>query len=570
MSAASKFRTASCLLFLLSIFTTQTMAQTWTKQLADGVILTQTVKPSSTHPLITNLLKIDPKAPGISIKTVLGQGRVFGKDATKGRETVSSIAKRLNAVAVVNAGYFWQSGDPLNISIVDGELVSEPYPGRVVFGITRDGRFLFDTLTFDAKICTPDAKTISIRGLNRLCGKNDIVAYTPRFFPSTCTTGQLTEAVIKCDSLPIKANTPIAGTVVETRPGTCDTPIADGTIVVSGTGPSAQIIGEQLKPGMPVTIQFDLKPTSTCGWENVVESAGGGPWLVRDGKVYVNAKEEGFQNDISVGSNPRTAIGITADGKMVIATVDGRQSTSKGITLAQLADLMKAQGCVNAINFDGGGSTTMSTSFGVLNSPSGGTERPIADSLAVMAASPAPSPSTDFAITAPATEVQSGSSFQLSLVDAYNGQPVGIGISEQAVWTTTGGAGFVDQSGRFYGVKAHSGSVIVRLGDKIVSVPISVVAGTPNKLTAKVQADPSGAPNRTGIAVSIIDLNSNPVKGQVVGIRVTGGIPDQTQVSTDDNGEASVGITLDGTSKKVAITVTCTKLASTIDITAKP
>ena len=83
---------------------------------------------------------------------------------------------------------------------------------------------------------------------------------------------------------------------------------------------------------------------------DVKEAVAGYHWLVRNGSIVIN-------EDVR---HPRTAIGIKSDGTVVIFAVDGRQEPySVGMTLQELAELMQAAGCVNAINMDGGGSTSM-------------------------------------------------------------------------------------------------------------------------------------------------------------------------------------------------------------------
>ena len=69
------------------------------------------------------------------------------------------------------------------------------------------------------------------------------------------------------------------------------------------------------------------------------------------------------------GKNPRTAIGYTKDNEMIMVAVDGREGSSVGMTLMQLANFMKSLGCVNAMNLDGGGSTVMYVNGQVVNRP---------------------------------------------------------------------------------------------------------------------------------------------------------------------------------------------------------
>ncbi|MBP3943708.1 phosphodiester glycosidase family protein [Sphingobacteriaceae bacterium WQ 2009] len=106
----------------------------------------------------------------------------------------------------------------------------------------------------------------------------------------------------------------------------------------------------------------------TAGWSALTEplALAGGPLLMAEGKVLKQ-----LDVDFNTTRHPRTALGITAKNTLIAVTVDGRSSQSQGLTIAQLSDLMEALGCISAINFDGGGSTTAWVQGeGVVNFPS--------------------------------------------------------------------------------------------------------------------------------------------------------------------------------------------------------
>ncbi|MCR4401193.1 MAG: phosphodiester glycosidase family protein [Firmicutes bacterium] len=125
----------------------------------------------------------------------------------------------------------------------------------------------------------------------------------------------------------------------------------------------------------------------------VVHAVGGGPRLVKDGKVHVTSGEERFKADVAVGRAPRTAAGVTFDGKLLLVAVTGRQAHhSIGVTLEELANLMIELGAKDALNFDGGGSSTMVVREYVMNTPSDGRERTVADAILVFSSLPKPAP----------------------------------------------------------------------------------------------------------------------------------------------------------------------------------
>lgn len=153
----------------------------------------------------------------------------------------------------------------------------------------------------------------------------------------------------------------------------------------------------------PVLKPTDSYPSRRHTWD-VYSAIGGGPVILHDGHIcidYLTTKDKGnggryvgnpelLDDDIFGPSvrPPRTAIGHTADGKIILMVVDGRDSGgSKGVSLDELARLMKGLGCVNVLNLDGGGSTVMCATpeATILNKPSDGSERAVMSFVAIVA-----------------------------------------------------------------------------------------------------------------------------------------------------------------------------------------
>jgi exopolysaccharide biosynthesis protein len=106
----------------------------------------------------------------------------------------------------------------------------------------------------------------------------------------------------------------------------------------------------------------------------VRDALGAGPALVADGEIRVTLDQEAFFGSYLQQPHPRTAAGRTADGDLILMVVDGRQPESRGATLDELADLMLGAGAVQALNLDGGGSSTLVVNGGLVNRPAGGIE----------------------------------------------------------------------------------------------------------------------------------------------------------------------------------------------------
>ena len=102
-------------------------------------------------------------------------------------------------------------------------------------------------------------------------------------------------------------------------------------------------------------------------WKNVNHIISGGPYLIKNGSIYIDMTA---QKLVAIGGrNPRTAIGYTSNNHVIMLTADGREGSSIGLTLNELASIMKELGCINAMNLDGGGSTVMYVNGQVVNKP---------------------------------------------------------------------------------------------------------------------------------------------------------------------------------------------------------
>jgi hypothetical protein len=131
-----------------------------------------------------------------------------------------------------------------------------------------------------------------------------------------------------------------------------------------------------LTPGTPMRLHW------TFGWPGVLDAVGGFPMLLENGQIMPCAT--------GCGSQPRTGVGVTADGKILLVVVDGRQPRwSVGPTALEFARILRDLGAVTALNLDGGGSSTMVVEGELVNRPSDGRERAISNAILIL---PGPDP----------------------------------------------------------------------------------------------------------------------------------------------------------------------------------
>jgi hypothetical protein len=139
-------------------------------------------------------------------------------------------------------------------------------------------------------------------------------------------------------------------------------------------------------PGAPA----ELPAAESRPWQ-VRDALSAGPMLVHDGAIRVTTDAEVFFGSAIPNVHPRTAAGRTRDGKLLVLVVDGRQPESKGVTLEDLAAIMRDLGAVDALNLDGGGSSALVVNGMLLNRPAGNTdEREVMSALVTFCVPPTP------------------------------------------------------------------------------------------------------------------------------------------------------------------------------------
>ena len=217
----------------------------------------------------------------------------------------------------------------------------------------------------------------------------------------------------------------------------------------------------------------------------IMEAVGGSQVLVWDGKD-VTANASGSYN---TERHCRTCVGITADGKVVVMSLDGRQEPySCGGTMHELAQIMLEAGCVTAINLDGGGSTTFAArqegqnDVTVVNRPSDGSERSISSSLLIVSTA-APSDVFDRAVlTAENTYVTPKSTVK---VTATGVSPAGTSaeIPENAVWQLEDSSFGTVENGVFVS-SGKTGEAVIQLAvDGVIAGETTVSVVIPEQIS---------------------------------------------------------------------------------------
>ncbi len=288
----------------------------------------------------------------------------------------------LRPLVGINADYFsFKTGIPMGYTIIDGELVSKEYGGQDAVGFRSDGTGFIKWL--DVKTTLSDGeKSIDIMYINKWCqaGFDPVYLLTDKFGNSTKTESECIFVICSPDEGKLAIGETMQVTVEDIFIYDGAIEIPDGKMVfVMDTSGQADLYDflSRLYKGQKLTVTNEAIGDDGT-WQtaqNGVSTVGGR--LVQNG--VANTKFE-------AGVAPRTAVGIKENGNIIFYTLDGRQSGySYGAQLKTLAQRMVELGCVEAINLDGGGSTTISALFPgkdfsmVVNSPSDGYLRNVAN-----------------------------------------------------------------------------------------------------------------------------------------------------------------------------------------------
>lgn len=371
-------------------------------ELAPGITWEKGVARTSSGIQAIQIGRIDTRNPNVSLEALLSNDKVVKLERPSDNAERNSRAGKLAMLAtngdVSTAGNTGAGAVMPSMHVHDGEMMVGTSCGRPTLGVDADGTarigWVRNRITFDMTARLPGWEgKILLRGVNREPSSNQLSLYTSSFGKSTLVKGSALAVIIDPDG-PVPVAGRVYGTVVDVVPGSVNTPIPAGGFVLLGRGEKSDPM-RLLQPGDSVSFlgEFGDGVGNNCagkevvsGWDDTVEAMGGNYFTARNG---VNVAPTYGQYPKGGVAAPRTNIGITADGIVLMVVVDGRQGGySIGMNLIEMGDLMLSLGAVSAFNLDGGGSTVMATRragdtrINVSNRPSDGRERYLTQALA--------------------------------------------------------------------------------------------------------------------------------------------------------------------------------------------
>lgn len=325
------------------------------KKIDEGIVYVPLVKYINSRRVKINVAEINRNInKDIEIIPQMSLNKMHSKSK------INNIASHNNAILAINGTYFKQdTGTALGTLVIDKEIISGPIYERVGFGIENDG-FKTSRITFEGSL-KKGSKQIKINNINqpRMMFSQVLIYNSSWGTRAPAAKKPETYISVLSDKIIDKSNLPLY--------------IPKGGYVIS----APKEILANFKIGDKVEIDYKLNPE----WENVNHIISGGPYLLKEGNTYIDVTSEKLTG--ITGRNPRTAIGYTKDNVMIMVTVDGRKEGSSGVTLSELASIMKSFGCYEAINLDGGSSTVMYVNGTILTGSNIKNAVPVSNALIV-------------------------------------------------------------------------------------------------------------------------------------------------------------------------------------------
>ncbi len=438
-----------------------------------------------------------------TVPVVVSGGKIFGKRTAK--EAAEYMKSQgLRPMMGINAAYFsLQTGVTMGHQISEGRVVSKDSTTLQGIGFLADGTAFIAPLKIDVYIKTEQGDVPS-DNVNKYNGAAlaGVSLYTPDYDKSFKNEAEATTVILDVGDNDLKIGKSFEATVKSKSNIVGDVALNKGEMVLAVNNAGAWEYHYNLMNSLNEGDKIVIECTATGDerWQNAEEGiASVGETLITGGNISC---------EVVNGAAPRTAIGITAAGEVIFYVIDGRQKgESYGVQLRSLAKRMAELGCVEAINLDGGGSTSISGVYpgadeiAVLNSPSDGNLRKVSNFIFLKSTKAATGELKSIYTTPFGDKYLSGTSLELSSVGvdtAYYKMPLeGVEYTVSGESTVSGnlltliGNGTVSVTAKSGGVESTSEYFVYdtpKIKVKADSKEITALS-VPDKMTVGITAE---------------------------------------------------------------------------------
>lgn len=365
---------------------------------------------ASSEPVKVNVVCADLTNPHVTFTVLLGDRYISRENGHFwSRSRVTQLLEDNSAIAAINGGFFYMTSGtgavtqaPLRITISDGMVLRSSeipgmYLGSISLARTDSGQAIIGPAQVAAGFRTP-TDVIPIDSINQSDFSqlnSKLIMYTAPWDRSPGNDSAFIKNVDRYTEVCIevvgieKAKTAqdvsiITGKIIDKQQNGESIPLDNNTLVMRGVNETADKLS-QLSINDEVEILWQVKMNAPrVGGHQIQQLIAGTEWLVQNGSVFYLDDNHGHMK------YPRSAVGINKDGtKIALVVVDGNQPEhSVGMSINDLAKFLKHMDIYNGLNLDGGGSASASAMIdgkpALLNKPSGGSERYVADGIGII------------------------------------------------------------------------------------------------------------------------------------------------------------------------------------------
>lgn len=445
------------------------------------------------------------------------------------REATTTLANRDShdgnrVVGAVNASFFdMKSGLPMYLisegnEIVNGGVISssrEYYVSKpIAFGIMNDGRAEIDEFNFGVSI-NYQGTDYKMTGLNRERQADETIIFTPQHISSATGSNEFGIEIVVDTGSPITSTyygQQLTGKVVQVRgygsKEKITIPKTGFVISAHGKKPLERFKNIQVGESVSLNLSIDSK------WMDSSFMLASGPMLLKDGQPYITMDTSNWR---AKAKTARTAIAISKDKmKVDLVTVDNKSGYSNGMTLTQFANYLASQGYDRAINFDGGGSTTMgirkhgSNTVVLANRTTDSSQRKVSAIIEAISTAPVSDPAHISVSRGQVGDMLVGASVPLTInyvLDAYY-NPLSIDASQLSITSANGKASVSGTT--FTASEAGTDRINIRYGAATQSFPITIV-DAPAKLTISPVTSAIEPGSTTTFQATATDAQGKPV-----------------------------------------------------------
>ncbi len=419
-----------------------------TEELTYGVVHSRYL---ADGPNILNIIAIDLDEPYLHFQTA-GTDSLTRTTA----QAKQNDRKGHRVVAAVNGDFFSFDTDwPIGNQMIRGDFVhGVPAEGRYHVAFDREGRPFLDALSFRGSLVTDDGESFPVGDLNHIGSDAETTLFNRYYGAQTPQDSEVLELILKTvDDEPMQGSRhPVTVMVDDIRSSGGNAVPEDGFVLRIRDKSLSERAAEHIARRDRVTLELGFKPDH----QGITDVMGGDVRILDQGEPYSGDNE---------ARHPRTFAAIDRDTTtLFLCTVDGRQTSSIGMSYREMADVLLGLGAWDAVNLDGGGSTTMVVRHEVVNSPSDpGGERKVANSLQLVSTAP-PGEAASLSIKPDSFDLYPHESKrpEISAFDTFRNP---VDVPDEIEWQTDPALGNIENGVFYPGNTDTSGYIAIRHGD---------------------------------------------------------------------------------------------------------